>query len=249
MPVVPVGTSLGGLTPNQIIARARDLTEKKGSFDQLAMFIEALQEFCMEARWHWRKLEAPFTTDGSISYDLSDTSIVSDGKEAKYFQKFLKDGVKIYQTSGAWSCAEPIFEEDRQNELMQNGGLCPVGIPCGYFIEPGTYCTIYFDRPALSGLTVRPWYWAIPNLAFDDVPQSVPLVPGYLHHMLVKRMVCKIYAILVAQGSANYATAKKAADDEYQYFLMKAKGSRDFADGKIIEFSDNQEEAVRSTHA
>lgn len=248
MPVVPVSTSRGGLTPAQIIARARDLTQKKGTYDTSGVFLDALIEFCQEARWHWRKLEAPFTTDGSVSYDLTDTAIVSGGKEAKYFQKFVKNGVKIYQ-GRACSWADPVFEEDRQNELMQFADSNPSGIPCEYFIEPGSYCTIRFDRPAIAGLTVRPQYWALPNLAFDDVSNVVPLVPGYLHHMLVKGMVRKIFAYLAADGAANYAAAKKVADDDYMYFLMKAKGSRDFADGKITEFSDQQCESVQSTNA
>lgn len=248
MPVVPVSTSRGGLTPAQIVARAKDLTEKKGTYDPTGIFQDTLLEFCQEARWHWRKLQSPFTTDGSISYDLSDKAIVHDELEAKYFEKFIKRGVRVYSSQGC-HYVDPIFEDEIQSEIMENGESCPAGIPCRYFIEPGSYCTIHFDRPVIAGLSVRPWYWGLPSLSYGDLPAVVPLVPGYLHHMLVKGMVRNIYSILSAQGATSYVAAKKSADDDYAYYLLKAKGSRDFADGKIIEFSDQQGEAVQSTHA
>ena len=251
MPVVQVPGS-ASLSSNDLIEIARNLTENKGTYNRGWIFTSTLQEFCEESRWYWRKLQVRFLTEVGVSeYDLTDESVVdtsaTGSMPVQHFQKFLRNGIKIFTNATNHVCPSPLFEEDAQNILMESGDSVSAGLPGQYFLIPGTKCTIKFDKPADAVYPVRVFYWAIPDIDPTSIPTTVPIVPSNLYHMLVKGMVKRIYQVLSAQGSASYAAAYKVADADYREYLMKAQMTKDWADGRVVEYRDNQGEAIQST--
>jgi hypothetical protein len=88
---------------------------------------------------------------------------------------------------------------------------------------------------------VRVALWALPDSS--PMEESVPLVPAYLHHLLIKGLEARIFRSALGEGNAKYL----AAQAEYDRGLMRASLNTDFADGRVKEWSYQGEDAIQSS--
>src|SRR5581483_6693352 len=173
MPVVD-GSSQGtqpssisiGYTKTSIIELANKWTERKGkTLDLNAEYMTAIQDVCAETRWWWRRKRFTFpTVAGTQTYDLTNASVIAN--PVNHFEKFLRDGARLYLSQSDYNCLTPVFEETQQDQLLQYP--VPNQRPSQYFIVPGTLCTIAFDSVPDGVYTFVGSYWAIPAYAPDS---------------------------------------------------------------------------------
>ena len=88
--------------------------------------------------------------------------------------------------------------------------------------------------------TIRVPAWVLP----DDSPmaETIPLVPAYLHHLIVKQLEAQIFRFTLGEGNAKFMAARA----EYDRALMRASLNTDFAEGRVREWTSD-EEAIQST--
>ena len=85
-------------------------------------------------------------------------------------------------------------------------------------------------------------FWALPNMTSDRLDDKVPLVPGYLHRLITRKMQCNIMGSKVGEDSKKYVTLLQLYDKEVE----DANQTRNFADGDESGWGSS-ECAVRST--
>jgi hypothetical protein len=125
-----------GFTRTQLIAMADARTEKRGKVLNLdAEFLTALQEFCLEQRWWWRKKSVAFNTvAGTATYDLGDST-----RDSIDCEQIVKGGVKLFTSGTTYTELTPIFDSDEQDVACED---TTQGQPANYFIERGTSQTL-----------------------------------------------------------------------------------------------------------
>jgi hypothetical protein len=225
------------MNQEEIIALAHKNTGQRAAnigIDASAMLLAAVQEFCGEHRWYWRKKRFSFSTVASTAtYDLTDSAIadITD----------LDELISLWRIDSSSSKAsiEPITDEEDQIAALDD---TTTGDPTGYFWEDGTDMTLRLVPIPSAVKTVRGRYWAIPS-TIDSSEGTVPLVPGRLHNVLVKRLESMFLAALPeGQGTEESVTRLQ----EYQYLVASAK-SRDRLSPKEKRKWVSTDYAVRST--
>jgi predicted AlkP superfamily phosphohydrolase/phosphomutase len=94
-------------------------------------------------------------------------------------------------------------------------------------------------------------YWAIPNLTSDSLPEAIPLMPAFLHHVLLKKLEAQIFRYTLGEGAQKY----QAALSEYGTLVAKYQGSMGMTPGEQADYSADDDvgwttghAAVQSTH-
>jgi hypothetical protein len=226
------------MTKKSIIEAANKRTELRGkALDLDVEFLIALQLFCKETFWYWRRKTATFNTVAATpTYDLT----AAAGGTSKDFHTFCKDGVRLVRTSADVKRLSPVFGIQAQDEYIE---ATDQDEPSAYFIEPGTSKTMRLVAIPAAVYKIRYAYWAVPDLAADDPTlNAVPLVPGHLHHILIKALERQILRNTVGEGAARYVRC----DAEYEKDVADARTERDFAQGRVREYRD-EDDAIRST--
>ncbi len=233
----PISTR-GGWTAQQLIELADRRTERRGSkvLDLRAEFLLALQEFCLEARWPWRRKTTEFTTTaGSWQYDLSDPN----NANAADLHQFVQHGVKIYNNPGnptAYVELPPLFERDQQDSaIFSNSNNPPLvtGLPQRYFMMPGDFLTLVVTPVPDQTYPIQVAYWAVPAPTSDSLPEVIPLVPGFLHHVLLKKLEASIFRFTLGEGNAKYM----AVSAEYQKLIDKYQLTSGFVPGERTDWT------------
>jgi hypothetical protein len=220
------------MTRSQIIELANTRTEGRAKTLNLKLeFLNALQEFCLESRFYWRKKSITFNTaSGTATYDLSS----SDAQ--------LEEIISVRYVENATSVhiLEPLFDTQAIEELQE---ATTTGKPGTYNIEPGTSQTLRIG-PIPSGIyKMRTTAWAVPVVdPEDDSAETIPLVPAWLHRTIAKLLERNILGFLYGEENARFARA----DAEYQKQLQQAMARRDGMIGKVVEYK-SREDAIRST--
>lgn len=238
MPVIDTqpGSDRRGMTRDRIIelALARTRGAGKGTIelDLGAEFLVALQEFCGEARWYWRRKKVAFNTvAGTPTYDMGDYQA--------YDLEQIIDKPKLFVSATEYEELEPIFETDEQDAVAEDTAQ---DTPARYFIEPGTTQTIHLTPIPADTHRVVISYWAMPNTSSETQPDEIPLVPGFLHHIIQKGLEKNILRTAVGARGADYLAAKSA----YEAAVARAALRTDFAQGRVHEWKAS-EEAIRSS--
>jgi hypothetical protein len=250
---------LGGWTTQTLIELADRRTERRGSktLDLNSEFLMALQYLCMEARWSWRRKVGFFQmTPGKWTYDLTNP-IIAGGPAANDLQQFVKHGVKIYPNPGnytTWGELTPMFERDLQtNAIYQNMFNPLVRMPQQYFMYPGAFLLLAVAPVPDQAYPVTIDYWSYPNLSLDSIPDQIPLIPAFMHNVLLKRLEAQIFRYTLGEGAAKY----QAAMGEYNMLVAKYLGMDGMVPGEHLDYSadddyesvfGNNQNAIQSTH-
>jgi len=195
----------------------------------------------MECRWPWRRKNAILQLQGGVwQYDLSNNSVD--------LHQFVKHGVHYYPNASQptnWAEITPMFERDLQTAaIYANQFVGSVGPPQKYFMMPGQFLVLALDRLPDQNYNATIDYWSVPNVAIDSMPTSVPLVPGFLHHVVIKKMEAQILRFCLGEGSGRY----QAAMTEYSALVNKYQGNMGFVPGEQFDYSaDDDYERTWST--
>lgn len=248
--------AVGGFSRKQIIEIVNKRTERKAKdgLDLDSEFLIALQEFCWERRWWWRRRLSQFTlVPGTSTYDVTDPT----GINAPDMQQISRNGAKVFPlpTNGspltsAWqpSCQyhplDPIFDPDQQDTIIQLQSSYAQGTPQRFFFVPGNPWEIQLDPIPDAAYPFTLSFYAVPNWTADSVPEQVPLVPAYLHPVLIKKFERTVLRYTIGEESAKY----QAVSEEYEESLEKAQLYGNFSDGQISQIKiHDSEDSVRST--
>lgn len=247
---------LGGWSRRQLIELADRRTERRGSkvLDLNQEFLLALSEFCMEARWPWRRKTSWLETYvGLINYDLTQSApyqptlapdgVLIQGANINDLQQFAQHGVKLYPSADLnnWCELTPLFDRDQQDAALD---ATTRGRPSQYFMEPGAWLSMILTPVPNATYRIRIAYWAIPNISPDEAPEAIPLVPAFLQHVLLAKLEARILRYSIGEGSAKYVTA----NGEYTALVQKYKAWEDFTPGQNRDWIDQSDEAIQSTH-
>jgi hypothetical protein len=229
------------MTRQRIIELANWRTGRVGEkkLDLDGEFLGVLQEFCAEYRWYWRKRSVSFATvAGVATYDLGATQADAPDQciDALDCEEIIS--VKLFSAPKEYTRLIPLFDTDSQDEALEDDST---GKPGHYFIEPGSSRTLRITPIPDDAYRLRISFWAMPNTTADTQSSSIPLVPGYLHRILVKGLEAQIFRYVLGDASKQYLGAKA----EYEATVARAAEKRDFAVGKAREWTSS-EEAIRS---
>jgi hypothetical protein len=223
------------MTKTQIVELADTRTERRGkTLNKKLELLNALQEFCMESRFYWRKKTVTFSTiAGTATYDLSASGGIneSDAEEIIDLQ-YIKTSTNVVTLT-------KIFDSVAQQEIAQD---VTTGEPGSFFIEAGTAQTVRISPIPAGVYTMNLIFWAVPNFDPDDSSEVVPLVPAWLHRTVAKLLERNILGFLFGESDGRFMRA----DAEYQKQLQQAMAKRDGVVGKITEWKSHSH-AVRST--
>lgn len=224
---------LGGWTTSMLIELADRRTERRGSktLDLNSEFVMALQFFCMELRWSWRrKLTVWNLTAGVWQYDLSASA---PGADAGDMQQIVKHGVRYYPNPNAssWGELTPMFERNLQSAASYQNQYAPSPAPPRqYFINP--FMVFNVTPVPDQNYPISIDYWAVPSI-IDSLGEPIPLVPAFLHHVLLKRLEAQIFRYTLGEGAAKY----QAAMGEYSALVAKYSAMDGMAPGEHIDWS------------
>ena len=226
------------MTKSEIIELASSNTERRaeGQLNLNLLLMHAIQKFCAEKRFWWRKKTLTFNTSPTVStYDLAavTTTPANAGVEVEEITElvWVENAARIHEL-------EPIFDDLSVIEMIENA---QPGQPASYTVDPNSYQTLRINLPA-GAYTLRMTYWAMPNPATDDVSDAVPLVPKYLHYALADRLEMDILRRLYGPLDAKYLAAKA----DYEEDVLKAMAKNSFEASQAHQFI-TRERAVRST--
>lgn len=197
----------------------------------------ALQQFCGETRWSWRdKFVVMNMQAGVWQYDLGDPT----GANALDFHQFKKHGVRYYANPGnptQWSEITPMYEGDRQSSALYTN-LSGLGIPAPprqYFTQ--NFLTLCITPIPDSNYPMSLSYWAIPNVTLDSMDEQIPLVPAFLHHVLLKRLEAQIFRYTIGEGATKY----QACMAEYNSMLALYQGMDSMVPGEHVDYSADED--------
>lgn len=226
--------------PSDLIDLADRRSERRGkTLDLKRELLLSTQELCQERRWHWRKKSIAFQTEsGKPVYDLSETDDMKGLTVERVCGGYVKghwQGPKIFRSPAEGSDLTPIFETDTQELVRESSDA---GMPGQYFMDGQDQFRV---APTPDGIyTVRVPAWVLP----DDSPMEdeITLVPAYLYSLLVKKLEAQIFRFTLGEGNAKYV----AAQAEYDRALQRASLNTDFAEGRVKEWTSD-EEAIQSS--
>jgi hypothetical protein len=226
-----------GYSVDQIIEMANKRTERRGAkvLDLAQELLIASIELCQERRWHWRKRSVKFPTVSQTStYDLS----AQNGMAGLTCERVCKEGPRAYRagTSGDYQCLTPIFETDIQETARDT---TETGFPGQYFFDGQDQLRLFKTPDNIYNVRVP--MWVLPDLTPLDT--TIRLVPAYLHHLLLKSLIAKIFQFTLGEGSVKY----QAAIGEYNAGLLRASLNTDFTDGRVREWRDTSDSAIQSS--
>jgi len=201
---------MAGWTVEQLIEHVSKRTENRADdkIDLEMEFFLALDEFCSEQFFWWRKKRATFTTViGTNTYDLS--------KVAPDFAQF--DTAYLIKPDGITLDGEmtPITGPTGQLKASLN---TTQDVPASYFIDTNTSPQeLMLQAPASVAQKILFTYWAIPMVT-DTTEEDIPLVPNFLHWGLIYALERRVYEMLYGQEDPRYTVANA----RYEAFCEKA---------------------------
>jgi hypothetical protein len=200
-------------TVTQIVTEVQKRTENRANslIDMNMEFLLALDEFCQEQHFWWRKRRGSFTTAiGTQSYDLSNVgSKPTDFVEIDEAYLINADGVTVENE------LIPVIDNEAQLAATLN---TVQDTPSSFFIDTQTSpTTLFLQAPSSVAQTIVYTYWAIPQSTNTGLT-TIPLVPPYLHWGLVYALERRVYEVLYGQEDPRW----QMANARYQEFVAKA---------------------------
>lgn len=234
------------MTRSQIIATVQSMTEGKltdAQVDYELLYAQAIQEFCGEQRFWWRKKNLTFVTAVSTrTYDLTDTVNVPTTPAAA--GPFVAEitSITVVDSAGNVSCIDPVFDDESVSSLIADTSARK---PDVYTIDTSSLTANQVLRLPLSDAvyTARVYFWAMPNPTADNSDDTVYIVPTYLHHCLVTALEKEVWRSVFGAQDPKYVTALNLYNKKAEI----AKEVPAFATAFAPNFSNHQNEGIRST--
>lgn len=248
------GQFISGMKRQLIIDTANRRTGGVGEKLNLsAEFLIALQEFCLERQWWWRRKTVTLDTIQGINvYDMSDPESPVNALDCVRIIKcqfFPTPGqipimpTIVGQPSKLVVDVPPIFSDADIQIAMEDE--ISTGFPVNYFLVPGSSTAIEIVPIPDQSYHLRFNFWACPNGTIDTLADMIPLVPAHLQHLLIPRMEISILSAPVILAMPGMGAALQVSQNNYLAQLARASTQRDFADGHVREFID-RDVAIRS---
>jgi hypothetical protein len=201
----------------------------------------------------------PGTNTGMFTYNAVQGSMLStvafQSPDAGDLQQFVKHGVRYYPNPGNWSQwgeITPLFERDLQTSAMWSNLYRPTPAPPQqYFLRPGAFLVLCLTPVPDQGYPISIDFWSVPKIV-DAIDEQIPLVPAFLHHVLLKCLEAQIFRYTLGEGAAKY----QAAMGEYTALVAKYSGMDGMVPGEHIDWSadddyestfENAQNSVQST--
>lgn len=237
MPIVQTTQTAGqatgvGLSWSQIKELANKRTDRRGekTLDLDYELLAVLQDFCSEYPWFWRRITASVAAvAGQSVYDLNQPSLE------------IERIIRAYYVAGANDERQMCLISDTDAMMAMVEGSDTPSYPARFMREPGTPSSIRINPPD-GAYNMRFLVWALPAMNTDAIGDAVPLVPGYLHHILVKGLEFSIFRYTIGEGAAKTVACKA----EYERLVIKASSNRDGVAGIVREYTSG-ETAIAST--
>jgi hypothetical protein len=214
------------------------LTDRRASkqIDLKQLLEVRIQKFAQEKRFWWRESYATINlTAGQGSYDLSDPTVLP----TQDMEEIIAVGINAVDNNGNSVVAPlaPVFKPlDKQRFMLSTSQ----GTPTSYFMQPGAPTILrLFQTPSATG-TLFLCYWAIPASGGDD--EDIPLVPTYLHPVLVDGLKMDVFEFIFGPESQKYTVAAQ----DYANGVAKAMAKPAFSIENKPQFIV-REHAIRST--
>lgn len=229
------------MTRTEIIQTAHQHTENKlkDAINDRLEFTHAIQEFCGEHRFWWRKKNLTFSTAANTStYDL--TAITTSPSGAG---QFVEEITKICRIEGTNVCDMNAITDDSAVATMMASTATD---------KPGTWTidTSDLDNNQIirtnvpNGIyTLQVFFWAMPNPSVDDSDDDVYIVPKALHHVIVTALEKTFARIAYGVQDPKYTSVVQT----YQKKVAMATFRPSFWTGKSQYFKDQSGTAIRST--
>mgnify|MGYP005815899601 CR=1 FL=1 len=229
------------MTFEQIIDVANSRTDNRGKKLQLNWELyTVIQDLCSRHRWYWRRKRYTFNTaQGTETYDLTDSSVIASSGGLDV-EEIIKNSV--FLVNGATkSQLGVLFDEDLQQSAILNAATQDV--PEAVFIEPGTSQTLRVTPTPNGAYPIYFFAWAMPNGDYDGATGAIPLIPKYMHPILVKGLEAQINRYTIGEGSAKYM----AASAEYESGIAKFIGRAGISGESRNFINEDFNDAVQST--
>lgn len=228
------------MTKNQIIELSHQQTGRKNEGKDLnltSVVDNCVADICMEKRWPWRRKWLTFSlVAGTATYDLTDTTVVSDAVGD------IEEVISVIRENSATDIyeLEPVIDPSMMTAMKYS---TDTGDPTNYFLEPGTEGTIHVYPTPSSARTMRVPYWAIPNPGLENSSDTILLMPSKYHFILLQYVIAIFWAMIPGEGYTGSNAAAAFALYERRLEKMKAKGQ--FSTSEQREFK-TRGSAVRS---
>lgn len=227
-----------GMSVQQVIEAADKRTERRASkeLDLTVEFWMALNEFCIEKHFPWRRSTFFFnTTLNGQFYDMSSAglSIAPDFYEM----------ITLYRVDPTGSATEltPMLDEDILTAALENP---TPNTPSMYYIKPGTTQTLMLNCQDNAVRKIRGNYWAVPDPIVDSSVEFIPLVPPQITPLLVVAMERRLFDYLYGQQDPR----SLRAEQRYRRAVALASRMSKFTTNAILTFA-TQDQAIRAVDA
>lgn len=229
-----------GWTVAKTIAQANGRSENrvanKPNFDIQMEFFQALDEFCQEKHFWWRRKAASFVTvPGQPDYDLSAT-VAEGGANATDVEEIEEMFVVSAQPFPIPVHCNPAFSARKQLYALFGNPQNMTPFPrTSFFLIPGEFQQLSFTAPPNLAMTIGFTYWAVPMITNTSqaVNQPIPLVPPYLHGAMLYALLRRIFEYLYAQEDPRNVMAEK----RYQDWIKIAAKSKQFSSQEAVHAS------------
>jgi len=194
------------LTVQQVVEIANKRTERRGEkkLDLTLEFWSALQEFCRENHFWWRRKTYRFSTAiGTVSYDLTSSS----GANAAD----IDEVIRAYRIDSATSKTElqPLLDTEKQAAAYEATANSE---PSQYFISGASPPTFHLSAPADRVIPIRIEAWATPQIPEDLASEAIPLVPYSIRWALADVLEYRILSVLLGENDTRATLARQRRD-------------------------------------
>jgi hypothetical protein len=191
-----------GWTAPQIIAQVLGRTENRAAnkpgFDPRFEFWTALDEFCQEKHYWWRrKVFSVQTVVGTQTYDLSENGAADLSEIEEIFC------VNATPTQFPGSVHPQFTARDQIAAIYGNSAELALIPANGYFLTPGAFQQLNFMAPPDNTYTIAGTYYAVPMIT-DLATVNIPLVPPNLHFGLLYMLERRILEYLYGQEDPRF---------------------------------------------
>jgi hypothetical protein len=223
MPIIPGGTyPVVGMSPATIIDIATRRTGKRGAqtLDINNELLIVIQDLCGQRRWSWRKQTVDLTlraTQQIYSFIDWDYNIGDIAYNLPDIEKL--ESLQMVLAPDNMATLDEVHSVNEQGRILNS---TDTGQPLKFF-QRNFYDLVLSPTPDTpnAAFPLRLIYWAIPDTIVDshgDLLLGVPLVPQFLHRVLVKGLEAQILRYTIGEEDPKY----QATQAEYQDQLAKA---------------------------
>ena len=226
------------MTRAEIIDLANGLTERKatGVLPLPLLYQHALQEFCGENRFWWRKRTFYFNTvAGTATYDLSSVALTPAQTE------LIAEEI----TRVVWVSSSDLFELPPTFDdltTIEDVEATATGQPSAYTFDLTDYKTLRICPTPDAAYKIRMVAWMMPNPGTDSAIDAVPLVPPQFHRGIVHAMEKYIWRTVYGVEDPKTVTAQQAYDKVVQLAQMRPRFTTNYTQQFI-----SSEDSIQST--